>query len=71
MVNSSLYFTSVAGLQNGAAIVGCHLVAEGLALTITRFMYMRTEDKKKKNKKNDRIEYNGKAYKHSRRCYLE
>jgi len=40
MTNSSLYFTSVAGLQNGAAVVGCHLVTEGLSPSITRFMFM-------------------------------
>lgn len=40
MTNSSLYFTSVAGLQNGAAVVGCHLASEGHSPSITRFMFM-------------------------------
>ena len=41
MKNESLYLTTVAGLQGGAAVVGCHLASEGLDPTRTRFMFLR------------------------------
>lgn len=40
MEPSSLYFTTVSGLQRGTAVVGGHLVGEELDPSITRFMFM-------------------------------
>lgn len=41
METSSLYLTTVAGLQEGAAVVGGHLKSEGLEPSLTRFMFLR------------------------------